>query len=193
MVVPTVLSPPEICCDIHNPDSFTLYLVVIPLQPKHVAHSRISKLTMSSLNDVALINALEDWRESTTISLHGEGFLFDLRPGLVMPTKVLDRIIACAHAHKIKTLADLHKETSWSSAELYGNQIINLILHHIPIPTVASPFMAIPLQQTVPGPTAAAGIKQRIHCSACHGEGHNGTFTSSTSLMYTFLIMFLSP
>jgi len=143
-----------------------------------------------------------------TVSLHGEGFLYDLGPGLVMPTGILDRIVACAHTHKIKTVADLWKETNWSGVECYGNQIVDLILHHVPIPVVTSPFTSVPLPQsgnaapsallqlsnegtpTVPtASTTAVGIvKRRIRCSACRGEGHNGTSTRIV-LVYTSLTM----
>ncbi|KAF8415303.1 hypothetical protein L210DRAFT_3495955 [Boletus edulis BED1] len=174
-VVPTS----DICCDIHSPDFFAPYSVVIPPQSKRPSRSRISGFTMSS-DDLALVNALEDWREGTTISLHGEGFLCDLGPGLVMPTKVLDRIVTCAHAHKIKTVANLQKETSWSGAEHYGHQIVSLVLQHLPIPVIAPLFTSAPLPRSngvAPSPLTTLAPKpttrRQIRCSACHGEGHN--------------------
>ncbi|KAF8424255.1 hypothetical protein L210DRAFT_3765528 [Boletus edulis BED1] len=156
-VVPTS----DICCDIHSPDFFAPYSVVIPPQSKCPSHSHISGFTMSS-DDLALINALEDWREGTTISLHGEGFLCDLGSGLVMPTKVLNRIVTCTHAHKIKTVADLQKETSWLGAEHYGHQIVSLVLQHLPIPVIAPLFTSAPLPRSngvVPSPLTTLAPK----------------------------------
>ena len=60
--------------------------------------------------DCALWIALDDWREKTTLMLYGHALLQDISGSLTMPTDVLNRIVECARAFKMKTLDDLRKE-----------------------------------------------------------------------------------
>lgn len=148
MAVPAALSSSQksAAISIILSSSNYVYSAVIPPPPKCLNRSHFSKFTMTS-NDLLLIDALEDWREKTTILLYGEGFLRALGSGLIMPMSTLDHIVDCAHTYKITTIADLQKETCWSAAERCGHQIIDLILKHVPIPTTSSLFTSTPLQQ----------------------------------------------
>jgi hypothetical protein len=78
--------------------------------------------------DFKLIDALDDWQEDTAQKLYGQAHLHDLGPGLVMPNNILNRIVECAHFHKIKSPADLLRETHWSGVDEHGDDIVTLIL-----------------------------------------------------------------
>ncbi|KAH7904952.1 P-loop containing nucleoside triphosphate hydrolase protein [Hygrophoropsis aurantiaca] len=173
-----------ICCDIHTPEHFTPYSITIPKQPNLPSRSRLAKFEMSS-NDHKLINALEDWRETATITLYGDAHLYDLGPGLVMPDFVLDRIVQCAHFHKIQSITDLQKETRWSGIEKHGSEVVALILLVSPVPvTPSAPFTSVPLQRSlafsnttpssaISSTSTSVASKKKNRCGACRQEGHN--------------------
>jgi hypothetical protein len=79
--------------------------------------------------DRALWKALNDWQEKMMIMLYGHALLQDISSLLTMPTDVLNRIVDCAHAFKMKTLDDLQKETIWDGADKWGLDVISLVEH----------------------------------------------------------------
>ena len=180
-----LITQSQICCDIHTPDFFTAYSILIPKPQRLPPCSRVPKFEMTS-RDLALVNALEDWRENMTAHLYSAAYLHELGPGRVMSSATLDRIVTCAHAHKIKTVADLQRETHWSGAEKHGSDIIELVQKHVPLPlSILSPFSSAPLQSTITVATVVTDArdmlsapaeltKRKIRCSACGEEGHNG-------------------
>src|SRR5258705_7684186 len=96
--------------------------------------------------DHELCDALEDWREEKTRKIHGESHLIDIGPSLIMPDGVLDRIVACAHYLKIKSVEDLKRETHWSKTNQFGTEVLSLIHHIIPVPVTSAVFTTAPLQ-----------------------------------------------
>lgn len=160
-----------------------------------------------------LCEALEDWREEKTHEIHGESHLIDIGPSIIMPDGVLDRILACAHYLKIRSIEDLRQETHWSKTNQFGIEVISLIHHIIPIPVTSALLTTTPLQprsipqistslpdtllansstsQLLPVVEASTRDRQREanlpskrkKCSACGLEGHN----CSSSLRYCTL------
>ncbi|KIJ15265.1 hypothetical protein PAXINDRAFT_77373 [Paxillus involutus ATCC 200175] len=79
--------------------------------------------------------ALQDWWENKTAAVFGWAALSDLGPSLLMTNALLDRIIDGAHHHKIHTIQDLWKETSWTDSEKYGEEVLTIIRQHAaPLP-----------------------------------------------------------
>jgi hypothetical protein len=175
-----------ICCDIHHPDHFSIYSSPADESSVMLHRSHLPKYTKQA-SDLDLQDVLDDWREQKTISTYGWSHLSDLGPSLVLPNCMLDRIIDCAHHHKINSILDLKKETGWMDSDRFGNEIITLIQRHAP-PTT-SPFVTTPLRHpstgsvpvlATPCPTArtnAPNLKHKNKCSACNNEGHNGKFS----------------
>jgi hypothetical protein len=87
-----------------------------------------------------LRDALEEWRELMTRRVYGDSTLNDYGPGVTMPDSVLDRIIDCAHQHKISTIDDLRKETKWSAADRFGSDVIAIVQRIIPVPVLLPVF-----------------------------------------------------
>ncbi|KIK91052.1 hypothetical protein PAXRUDRAFT_13993 [Paxillus rubicundulus Ve08.2h10] len=77
-------------------------------------------------SDYNLHEALQDWHENKTAAIFGWAALNDLGPSLLMTNVLLDRIIDCAHHHKIHTIQELWKETSWTDSEKYG-EVLTII------------------------------------------------------------------
>ncbi|KAG1867739.1 hypothetical protein F4604DRAFT_1584971 [Suillus subluteus] len=176
-----LITQSNICCNIHTPAYFVPFISTIPKQQKQPSCSCLVKFSMAIL-DLKLTDALDDWREETTIKLYGHAHLHDLGPGLIMPNSILDRIVECAHFSKIRSTADLVKETCWSGANKHGNEIIALIHQVCPLPT---PLTSAPLQPRTISSNANANTsvprnaKRKMRCSACGEEGHNcACFTS---------------
>ncbi|KAG2060972.1 hypothetical protein BDR06DRAFT_854745, partial [Suillus hirtellus] len=139
-----LITPPKICCDIHTPEHFTSFMSIIPKHTKQPSCPHITKFSMASI-DFKLVDVLEDWREDTTQKLYGQAHLHDLGPSLVMPNDILNRIVDCAHFHKIKSPTDLLKETHWSGVDEHGDDIVALILQVSPLPSPSTPFISTPL------------------------------------------------
>ncbi|KAG2140003.1 hypothetical protein BD769DRAFT_1350302 [Suillus cothurnatus] len=78
--------------------------------------------------------------ELMTRRVYGDSMLNDYGPGVTMPDSVLDRIINCAHHHKISTIDDLHKETKWSAADCFGSDVIAIVQCIIPVPVLLPVF-----------------------------------------------------
>jgi hypothetical protein len=127
-----------------------------------------------STNAIRLRDALQDWRDTTTQQRYGYASLIDFGGTLVMPTDVLDRIVACAHAGKIATKDDLAKETRWDEVELYSPEILKLIEDFKP-PAIMQPP---PLQPRV----RSSKDRAKTKCSACGMTGHNSEYLKDKSL-----------
>ncbi|KAG1883258.1 hypothetical protein F4604DRAFT_1879014 [Suillus subluteus] len=185
-----LISQAVVCCDIHHPDHFATYSSPTDEPSTISRHSRITKYKQEA-PDLALQDALDDWREEKTISIYGWAHLSDLGPSLILPNSTLDRIVDCAHHRKIRSTLDLKKETGWTDADRFGSEIIMLIQRHAP--PDASPFAMTPLSRSsstantnvppllqtpsAPSPCTAAPAfnapKRKNKCGACNQEGHN--------------------
>ncbi|KAG1905441.1 uncharacterized protein F5891DRAFT_976372 [Suillus fuscotomentosus] len=132
----------DMCPGIGCHSYFVPFISTIPKQQKGPSRSQLAKFYMALL-DSKLTDALDDWWEEATIKLYGHAHLHDLGPRLIMPNSILDRIVECTHFFKIKSTADLAKETHWSGANKHGDEIITLIHQVHPLPT---PLTSAPLQ-----------------------------------------------
>ena len=77
--------------------------------------------------DLSLYKALNSWRQRHAAKVYGEGAARDYGPSLVLPNVILDRIVDCAHWHKLNTADDLERETDWYHASDYGSEVIDII------------------------------------------------------------------
>ncbi|KIN93626.1 hypothetical protein M404DRAFT_170778 [Pisolithus tinctorius Marx 270] len=183
---------PAICCDVHNPTDFSSYETHIPKTPRATQCSRLPKY-MKDKYDYKLESALLDWCDEKTSAVYGWACLNDDGP-VIMSDATLDRIVDCAHHHKIQTCQDLRRETGWIDSDLYGNEVLALIKSHsAPCPSI---FVSTPLRQGmttgVPASTTSplpqfqltamsfssssslpTTRKRQNKCSACGQEGHN--------------------
>jgi len=148
--------PPSICCDIHHPSEFSIYdTPEVSKPPAAPQRSRITKYTKDK-HDFQLINALSGWRETKTADVYGWPSLNDLGPSLVMPNVILDRIIDCAHHRKILNVQDLRRETGWSDAEMFGDEVIAVIMQYAaPLPP---PFISTPLRPNASSSNTASNL-----------------------------------
>ncbi|KAG1762510.1 P-loop containing nucleoside triphosphate hydrolase protein [Suillus placidus] len=164
---------PSVCCDIHNPDTLSPNTTSLP--SKAIYRSRILKYEMGP-REFQLRDALEDWRESVTSRIYGDSTLNDYGPGVTMPDSVLDRIVDCAHHHKVSTTDDLRKETRWSAVDRFGSDVIAIIQRIIPVP-VLQPVLTTTRrpQPNLPSTTQSnlpLVARKQPRCSACGIEGH---------------------
>ncbi|KIK12850.1 hypothetical protein PISMIDRAFT_120112 [Pisolithus microcarpus 441] len=192
---------PATCCDIHNPSAFSSFESHLPKPPRMSQRSRLPKYTKDKY-DYKLEEALLDWREDKTVAVYGWACLNDHGP-VIMTATTLNRVVDCAHHHKIQTREDLKRETAWMNSDQYGDEIVNLIKQHAAPATsllVSTPLrirgMALGGDQTA-GPSTSPHLtppssslrfttvfsasgessnipsKRRSRCSACGQEGHN--------------------
>lgn len=168
----------RLCCNIHSPESFNIFTVPFKKPPRLPARSRLPKKPIMSTGALALRDALEDWRETTTEKTYGIAHLTDLGPTLVMPTEVLNRIVYCANVSKISTKDELIKETRWDEAETWASEVLQIIQRLCPPPplpplTTSTLFRPlVPDQQLSSRPSASVAPKER-RCGACKNMGHN--------------------
>ncbi|KAF4566198.1 hypothetical protein EYR36_011613 [Pleurotus pulmonarius] len=172
---------PRLCCDICHPHAFAEFDVATHRADPQPSRSRIDPKTPMNVNDIALRNSLEDWREKTAIQMYGAANFREYGAGLIMSNTVLDRIVLCGHSKKLKTGADLSQETRWTLATKYANEILALVHRHT-VPTPCAPaFTHTPLER-VNGPSAAGApiantacsltAKRTNKCGACGALGH---------------------
>lgn len=132
--------------------------------------------------DIALNEALEQWREDKTITTYGYAYAQDIGPALIMPNEILDRIVLCAHDNKLVTAADFTKEILWTKAAAFAVEIIKIVHQHIPPPT-ASALVSTTLQfhtnQTTLSGTSL--MKKARHCSSCGGTDHICEYRRNTA------------
>ena len=157
-----------ICCDIENPDSFCTFSIPPLKVHRPMRRSRIKPLKVNERTPAAvkLIDALEDWCEATTKKRYGEAALLNFGPSLIMPTRVLDRIVDCVHYNKISSIQDLSLETRWDEVSRYGAEVLALIQAIHPPPPTDDPARPQSLKGT---PTV-----KKMRCGSCGQLGHNG-------------------
>jgi hypothetical protein len=183
-------APIQLCCDIHNPELKQLNIPELPTAKPLAAVARRSNLPTSvemDQRDKALEYDIEIWRRNKTREIYGSACLKHEGPGLVMAAMVRERIIKCACFGKIKTVANLERETRWFGSHEHGSDIIKLIEKHYPpepLPLPSPSQVRLPLQvstlqigignqQIVP---LAPRTKRVITCSVCNQTGHNSMY-----------------
>ncbi|KIK73892.1 hypothetical protein PAXRUDRAFT_177247 [Paxillus rubicundulus Ve08.2h10] len=174
------VTQPLICCNIHHPSEVSAY-------DSNIQKKKYTK----EKHNFMLQDALDNWRDAKTIIVYGWARLNDLGPALIMPNSILDCIIDCAHHHKINTIQDLRKETGWTDAELFGEEVIGIIQRctaPLPLPLISTPLRpstfstintsTLSLLNTsslnsISSPSSVAPKHHAIKCGACRKEGHN--------------------
>jgi ATP-dependent DNA helicase RecQ len=126
-----------------------------------------------------LRNALHEFRKTQCIQKFGKATFSDLGSGIIMPQRVLQRIVDCAHAGKIKTHGDLIKETRWSGVEEYGEEVLRLVMLHSPstfIPADPSPQTPLRPHNDFVHATPASRMPAKRQCKACGSFAHIGEY-----------------
>lgn len=120
-----------------------------------------------STTDYNLKTALFDWRDENALVKFNPSVIDTLGSGLLLSDEIILRIIDCAQAFKLTTIADLIKETGWREdwAEELGGSLLSVVHKYRPLPQP-------------PEVSEAGSSKKRsiITCSACGGRGHNSKF-----------------
>lgn len=188
----------QTCCDIHNPELAGLYKATVFKTPRQVGRSRLPQEKEMSTEDKerqletdqVLRMDLEKWRRDMTVKKYSRGHLRNLGAGLVMGTTTRDRIVECARYGKIRTIANLDRETKWTGANEFGNDILKIIEEHYPIDP--PPFIFVEQVTPASEPLSNSGHshglpfaqnvdsalpKRQVKCSVCHLEGHTSSFT----------------
>jgi hypothetical protein len=125
--------------------------------------------------DRALWKALDDWQEKTMIALYGHALLQDIGSSLAMPTNVLNCIVDCACAFKMKTSDDSQKETRWDGADKWGSDVICLVERLQPQRPPALTTNPAPLStSTTTNITSIRKPCAPTVCGTCGAPGHNG-------------------
>lgn len=81
-----------------------------------------------------LRDALHEFRRDATVKKFSRAVLKNSGPGVVMSNEILQRVVDCAHFHKIESREQLERETRWAGAGEFGDEIVDLISKHRPKP-----------------------------------------------------------
>ncbi|KAM6493077.1 hypothetical protein JOM56_011211, partial [Amanita muscaria] len=111
-------SPPQLCCDIHNPE-------ILSQPPAH--RSKLPALPEMDQRDNDLTYDLETWQRNKTKEKYGLAHLKHQGPGLMMAESIHERIVKCARFGKIKTITNLERETKWFGSSEFGSEIIKIV------------------------------------------------------------------
>ncbi|KZP32768.1 hypothetical protein FIBSPDRAFT_722178 [Athelia psychrophila] len=173
-----IVRKPQVCCELCDPATFKDFARVDVEGRKCLRRNRahVPKYDTQP-HDMQLRKALHQFRKDETIKTFNLATLKNLGPSIVMSNKTLDRIVDCAHIHKITTISQLKHETQWSRADTYGVAVIALIVVHSPsIPPVPARAPAILIQPSPTNglvtPVTAITPKK---CSSCKALGHIST------------------
>ncbi|KAF8135271.1 hypothetical protein K438DRAFT_1493035, partial [Mycena galopus ATCC 62051] len=132
-----VAKSPKVCCELCNPEYFASFgHVDLPKAPPVPHRSRITAYK-AERQDMDLRDALHQFRRGATIRKFSLAVPKNSGPGVVMSNEVLQRIVDCAHRHKIESTEQLEKETHWAGAAEFGEEVIALINEHCPPPPAA--------------------------------------------------------
>jgi hypothetical protein len=176
-----IVLPSPICCELCNPSAFADFaLVDIAKSSNKPARSRLPKKSALMSHDHDLRKALHEFRKRRTISKFGTPCLINTGPGIIMPNDILQRIVDCAHHHKIKTTGDLAKETRWSRVEEFGAEVLEIITSHSPTPP-SSVLWPIHTPNQLPSSSNTTKLAKRT-CSRCNSSDHIGKFALLLSL-----------
>ncbi|KAJ7179864.1 P-loop containing nucleoside triphosphate hydrolase protein [Mycena crocata] len=173
------IAPSAICCSLCTPHEFEGFARVnLPKNKQQPKRANIADYKAGRV-DFALRDDLITFRKSRTVELRGTAYYRNFGGAYIMPDEVLQRIVDCAHSHKVQTTTDLLKETRWHRVSEDGEQVLALILQHHPLPpppvVSASPT---PLRTATNIPASALQTPSTLsirRCSKCGLLGHIGT------------------
>lgn len=134
--------------------------------------------------DLDLWRKLHNWRVAEAITQYSEAHFISLGPALVMSDRVLDQIVHGVHDCKIKTLAELRRETHWEEVDGYGQAVVDIIARHLPPAAISdighahTPFAdrttaTVNTASAGPSTTSMSRSGQVQRCSVCGQSGHN--------------------
>lgn len=89
--------------------------------------SAVSKQYKDTATDVALIQALHQFRCRLTEELFGEPILRNMGPSIIMGDDTIQRLVDCARQFKIRDLTDLWRETKWVRYKDLGGEVLTLL------------------------------------------------------------------
>ncbi|KAJ7767607.1 hypothetical protein B0H16DRAFT_1412044 [Mycena metata] len=165
------------CCELCTPAEFAQFAHVdLPKPKQQPSRSRIADYKAGRI-DFALRDDLHAFRKARTIELRGRAIFRSLGRGLIMPDDVLQRIVDCAHFHKIQTCTELLKETRWHRVSEDGEQILHLIHQHRPPPPPhppppTPPAFVTPLRVINTNGSVMLSTPKVRQCSKCGLYGH---------------------
>ncbi|KAH9847345.1 hypothetical protein C2E23DRAFT_714524, partial [Lenzites betulinus] len=124
--------------------------------------------------DIELHAALNALRREKMLAKYGRAHLNNLGASYIMPNDTLKRIVDCARARKLTSVANLFRETKWDLATKLGEEVLCVVNRY---PQVSrDPLQDTPVNPTdaaAAGPLAAAKrVAAPRKCSACNATGH---------------------
>ncbi len=78
-------------------------------------------------SELELRQALHQYRRDQTVREYGRAHLHNSGYGAIMGDKILQRIVDCARANKIRTLEGLYRETKWNRTYELGETVLELV------------------------------------------------------------------
>ncbi|KAH9831739.1 P-loop containing nucleoside triphosphate hydrolase protein [Rhodofomes roseus] len=124
---------PVVCCILCSPDA-QCFKAIAPGECHTAARpdgaSRIKKDMVISPAGRDLRTALNTFRRERTIEKYNKALLDALGPSVILPDNVLDHLVECAQAGKIKSATDLQREVGkkWGKVQEHGEAVIALIM-----------------------------------------------------------------
>lgn len=104
---------------------------------------------------------LDDWRMVQAVKSFGIAVAKDRGPAIIMPERIIERVVNCAHYEKIKNLQDLRRETGWNCPDEIGTTIVAIVAAHGHPPAPAQAKVTAPIrasQATTATPPRASSI-----------------------------------
>ena len=93
--------------------------------------SKVDNKYIKTDTDEEFAQALHAFRRETTLKTYGRAHLANLGYGAIMGDRILERIVDCARANKIRSLEALRSETKWSRSDELGEEVISIINRYV--------------------------------------------------------------
>ncbi|KAF8170078.1 P-loop containing nucleoside triphosphate hydrolase protein [Pholiota molesta] len=154
-----------LCCDLCQPDAFAMFDPTNTDKAARAPSKSHVKAAEPTENSQKLQAALFDWREQNARIKFDAEILQDMGSFIFLSNQLISRIIDCARADKIGTVALLFKETAWRKewVEEFGESLLAVAHSFYPAKPISDP--------------AAASTRRKPRapskCSACGEIGHN--------------------
>lgn len=125
--------------------------------------------------------ALVKWRRETAIQKLGTAIVRNYGAKVFISDQIIERLVVCAHAHKLAGVDDISRETGWrkDQAETHGGALLKIIHSHTPLPVLPPAASstggangASHGAQVVPDAGSMTRKRRPAKCSKCHQEGH---------------------
>jgi hypothetical protein len=100
--------------------------------------------------DNRLKTALQDW-QSTQLANMGDNKMFGVQ--LIMTNNILKCLVGLAHSGKVSDLASIQTQVSWQYIDLWGAEILDILMEYFPPVSPPSPRPALQAIENIPGPS----------------------------------------